>query len=123
LINETGTSRIMTSGPTITLDELIEIRGVKGAYEVDADGFLLGSIDTGAQDRDAVAAVAAVTAISSERIGEVLGLGGLVWVLLEFSAGKMLMARQGTKIWVVVANNHVLLGDVIMKLRNPEKAD
>lgn len=113
----------MTSGPAITLDDLIEIRGVKGAYEVDADGFLLGSIDTGTQDKDAVAAVAAVTVISSERIGEVLGLGGLVWILLEFSAGKMMMARQGSKIWVVVANNHVLLGDVIMKLRSNEQND
>lgn len=110
----------MTANQAITLDELIEIRGVKGAYEVDADGFLLGSIDTGAQDKDAVAAVAAVTTISSERIGEVLGLGELTWILLEFSSGKMMMARQGTRIWVVVANNHVLLGDVIMKLRSNE---
>lgn len=113
----------MTSGRTITIDDLIEIRGVKGAYEVDADGFLLGSIDIGSQDKDAVAAVSAVTTISSERIGEVLGMGGLVWILLEFSEGKMLMARQGKKILVVVANNHVMLGDVIMKLRGRGKSD
>lgn len=101
-----------------TLDTLIETRGVKGAYEVDTDGFLLGSIDIGAQDKDAVAAVSAVTMITSERIGEVLGLGDLSWILLEFSEGKMVMARQGAKIYVVVANNHALLGDLIMKLRN-----
>jgi predicted regulator of Ras-like GTPase activity (Roadblock/LC7/MglB family) len=101
-----------------TLDNLIETRGVKGAYEVDTDGFLLGSIDIGAQDKEAVAAVSAVTMITSERVGEVLGLGGLNWILLEFSEGKMIMARQGAKIYVVLANNHVLLGEVIMKLRN-----
>jgi predicted regulator of Ras-like GTPase activity (Roadblock/LC7/MglB family) len=100
------------------LDELIETRGVKGAYEVDTDGFLLSCIDTGTQDRDAIAAVSAVTLISSDRLGEVLGMGGLSWLLLEFSEGKMIMARSGTKIWVVAANNHVLLGDVIMKLRS-----
>jgi predicted regulator of Ras-like GTPase activity (Roadblock/LC7/MglB family) len=113
----------MTHGRNLTIDDLIEIRGVKGAYEVDADGFLLGSIDVGAQDRDAVAAVSAVTTISSERIGEVLGLGNLTWILLEFSSGKMLMARRGTKILVVVANNRVMLGDVIMKLRDRDKPD
>ena len=99
------------------LDELIETRGVKGAYEVDTDGFLLSCIDTGNQDRDAVAAGSAVALISSERLGEVLGMGGLRWLLLEFSEGKMIMARSGSKIWVVAANNHVLLGDIIMKLR------
>lgn len=106
----------MTTMSTL-LDELIETRGVKGAYEVDTDGFLLSCIDTGNQDRDAVAAGSAVTLISSERLGEVLGMGDLKWLLLEFSEGKMIMARAGNKIWVVTANNHVLLGDIIMKLR------
>ena len=99
------------------IDQLVEIRGVKGAYEVDTDGFLLSCIDIGNLDRDAIAAGSAVTLISSERLGEVLEMGGLTWLLLEFSEGKMIMARSGTKIWVVAANNHVLLGDVIMKLR------
>ena len=106
----------MTAMSTL-LDELIETRGVKGAYEVDTDGFLLSCIDTGNQDCDAIAAGSAVTLISSERLGEVLGMGNLKWLLLEFSEGKMIMARAGNKIWVVTANNHVLLGDVIMKLR------
>jgi predicted regulator of Ras-like GTPase activity (Roadblock/LC7/MglB family) len=102
------------------LDALIETRGVKGAYEVDTDGFLLGSIDIGGQDKDAIAAVSAVTMITSERMGEVLGLGDVQWVLLEFTEGKMIMARRGNKIVVVAANNHVLLGDVIMKLKKGE---
>jgi predicted regulator of Ras-like GTPase activity (Roadblock/LC7/MglB family) len=106
----------MATGPSL-LDALIEIRGVKGAYEVDTDGFLLGSIDVGGQDRDAVAAVAAVTMISSERLGDVLKLGGLTWIMLEFGEGKMIMARKEGKIVVVAANNHCPIGDVIMKVR------
>jgi predicted regulator of Ras-like GTPase activity (Roadblock/LC7/MglB family) len=107
----------MTTGKSPLLDALIETRGVKGAYEVDTDGFLLGSIDIGGQDRDAVAAVAAVTMISSERLGEVLNLGDLAWIMLEFSGGKMIMARKDGKIWVVATNNHCPIGDVIMKIR------
>jgi predicted regulator of Ras-like GTPase activity (Roadblock/LC7/MglB family) len=109
------------TNPTNLLDALIETRGVTGAYEVDTDGFLLGSIDVGGRDRDAVAAVSAVAMIASERLGEILGQGDLDWMLLEFSGGKMIMARRGNKITVVAANNHCPLGDILMKLRDRSK--
>ena len=99
-----------------TLDSLIETRGVIGVYEVDTDGFLLGAIDSGKKDKDAIAAVSAVTHISSERIGDVLRLGNLAWILLEFTQGKLIISRHGGKIWAIVASNHVLLGEVLAKL-------
>jgi len=101
-----------------SISELIEIKGVTGVYEVDADGFLLDSLDIGIEDKEAVAAVSAITTITSEKIGKVLGLGKLAWILLEFNSGKMIIARQEEKILVIITNNHVLLGDVIIKLKN-----
>lgn len=95
---------------------LVETRGVTGAYEVSTDGFLLDSLASGYSDPEAVAAVSAVSAISSQNIGSGLGFGNLKWILLEFQKGKVLVAQQNNKIIVVVGNRHMIFGDILMKL-------
>jgi predicted regulator of Ras-like GTPase activity (Roadblock/LC7/MglB family) len=101
---------------TIDLEPLVEIRGVEGAYEVGADGFLLDSLDAGTSDPEAVAAVSAVSAITSEGIGKGLHLGRLRWILLEFKEGKIIISKRGQKIIVVIGNRHMIFGEVLLKL-------
>jgi predicted regulator of Ras-like GTPase activity (Roadblock/LC7/MglB family) len=100
----------------IELETLVEIRGVEGAYEVGADGFLLDSLYSGVSDPEAVAAVSAIAAISSEGIGKELVLGKLRWILLEFKNGKVIIAKRNQKIVAIFGNSHMLSGEVIMKL-------
>jgi predicted regulator of Ras-like GTPase activity (Roadblock/LC7/MglB family) len=100
----------------IDLELLVEIRGVEGAYEVGADGFLLDSLNAGTSDPEAVAAVSAVSAIASEGIGKGLGLGKLRWILLEFKEGKIIISKQGQKIIAVIGNSHMIFGEVLLKL-------
>jgi predicted regulator of Ras-like GTPase activity (Roadblock/LC7/MglB family) len=100
----------------IALDILVETRGVIGAYEVSSDGFLMASLDSGFSSPEAVAAVSAVTALTSERIGSGLELGGLKWILLEFKNGKVIIAKDTNKFWVVVGNEHLIFGDILLKL-------
>ncbi len=95
---------------------MVEIRGVQGAYEVGADGFLLGSLDAGTSDPEAIAAVSAVSAITSEGIGKGLGLGKLRWILLEFKDGKIIISKRGRKIVAVIGNRHMIFGEVLLKL-------
>jgi predicted regulator of Ras-like GTPase activity (Roadblock/LC7/MglB family) len=106
----------MIEKKNIALDNLVETRGVKGAYEVSSDGFLLDSLDSGFESPEAVAAVSAVAAITSERIGAGLELGGLKWILLEFKSGKVIIAKDTNKFWVVVGNEHLIFGDILLKL-------
>jgi predicted regulator of Ras-like GTPase activity (Roadblock/LC7/MglB family) len=98
------------------LESLVEIRGVEGAFEAGADGFLLDRLCSAVSDAEAVAAVSAIAAITSERIGEEIGLGKLQWILLEFKGGKVVIARRGQKIIAVVGSRHMLLGEVLRKL-------
>jgi predicted regulator of Ras-like GTPase activity (Roadblock/LC7/MglB family) len=98
------------------LEALVEIRGVEGAYEVGADGFLLDSLYAGISDPEAVAAVSAVAAITSESIGSGLGLGKLQWILLEFKDGKVIISKRNQKIVAVIGNRHMLYGEVLLKL-------
>jgi predicted regulator of Ras-like GTPase activity (Roadblock/LC7/MglB family) len=85
---------------------------------VGQDGFLLSSIEAGAGDPEGIAASSAIAALTSERIGAPLSLGKLSWILLEFTHGKMVIARKNEKIWVVAANEHVVIGDVLQKLQS-----
>ena len=118
---ESGGSSYMSEKNNAALEILVETRGVEGAYEVGTDGFLLDTLDSGFSDPEAVAAVSAIAAITSERIGSGLGLGGLRSVLLEFKGGKVIIAKQRNKIYVVVGNRHTVFGDVLMKLQALQK--
>ncbi len=96
---------------------IIEIRGVTGVYELDSDGFLLGSISARSGDPEAVAAVAATLVVSCERMGSILGLGTTSWIIMEYRKGKMVLLRHETKIWVIITAHQVMLGDIILKLK------
>jgi predicted regulator of Ras-like GTPase activity (Roadblock/LC7/MglB family) len=98
------------------LEALVETRGVHGVYEVSLDGFLLDSIEANVADPEAVAAVSAVAANATERIGAGLGLGGLRRIFLEYKQGKLIIARCGEKILVVVGNRHLVFGDILLKI-------
>ena len=116
----TATSpRSAASGHDRFCDTLVETRGVLGVFEVGEDGFLLSSLDAGGRDPEGVAAAAAITALSAERIGTGLDMGALSWILLEFAEGKMIIARRDERIWVVVATRHVVVGEILMKLKKP----
>jgi predicted regulator of Ras-like GTPase activity (Roadblock/LC7/MglB family) len=104
-----------------TLEILAETRGVEGAYEAGSDGFLLGSLDSGSSDPEAVAATSAIAANTSERIGIGLGLGNLKCILLEFRNGKVIIAKEEHEICVVVGNKHVVFGDILLKLQRLKK--
>jgi predicted regulator of Ras-like GTPase activity (Roadblock/LC7/MglB family) len=99
------------------LDAIIETRGVRGVYEVDQDGFLLGSIDTGVEDREAIAAVAAVAVLAAGRVGEVLRLGSLSSMMLEFGGGTMILAERASSIIVVITAQHAPLGEIFGHLK------
>ncbi len=103
------------------LDLLMETPGVQGVYEVGIDGFLLDSLDIGNADPEAVAAISAVSAVTSARIGPMMNLGELKWILLEYTQGKMIIAQCGNKIFVVVTDNHVLLGDIFLKFQHTQE--
>lgn len=107
----------MSEQRSIALETLVETRGVIGAYEVGSDGFLLDFIDSGRCDPEAIAAVSAVAAIASERIGNGLGYGGIKCGILEFKNGTVIIAQRSTMIWVVVGNKRLVIGDVLIKLQ------
>jgi predicted outer membrane repeat protein len=98
------------------LESLVEIRGVEGAFEAGSDGFLLDSLCSVVSDAEAVAAASAIAAITSERIGTGLALGGLRWIILEFKDGKVIISKRSQKIIAVVGSRQMLLGEVIAKL-------
>jgi predicted regulator of Ras-like GTPase activity (Roadblock/LC7/MglB family) len=98
------------------LEQLVEIRGVEGAFEVGDDGFLLSSLSAGISDSEAVAAVSAVVANTSETLGNGLGLGKLRWILLEFKEGKVVISRKGEKIFAIVGTRHMIFGEVLLIL-------
>jgi predicted regulator of Ras-like GTPase activity (Roadblock/LC7/MglB family) len=111
-----GFSRSAESKKKTELESLVEVRGVEGAFEAGGDGFLLDSLCSVVSDAEAVAAASAIAAITSERIGTGLALGGLRWILLEFKDGKVIIAKRNQKIIAVVGSRQMLLGEVLAKL-------
>ena len=92
---------------------LLEMRGVQGVFAVGLDGFLLGALRGPTADPDMVAALSAIADGLALRIGEHLAMGGLRWTLLEFRRAKLMIARVGERLLVVLADKAAVLGRLI----------
>ncbi len=98
------------------LESLIEVRGVRGVYLVSQDGFAVAGLDPWPTDPEAVAAASAVTAVSCSGVGRSLALGALKFILLEYRHGAIVIAPRDEGIWVVVADRHLVVGEIRLRL-------
>ncbi len=97
---------------------MVEMRGVKGVFEIGADGFLLRALQSDAGDPEAIAAAIAATMRSWKKIGNDLQLGNLNWILLEYEQGNMIIAPFGTTMLVIIGSLHMACGEVLMKVHS-----
>jgi predicted regulator of Ras-like GTPase activity (Roadblock/LC7/MglB family) len=101
------------------IDDIIELRGVEGAFEITEDGFLLRAVQSCTEDPEAVAAAIATAMRLWQQIGMQLDLGSVRWLLLEFGDGKMIIGYTGGRMIVVFGSPRMIDGEVLAQL-HPE---
>lgn len=105
------------------LEALVATPGVRMAALADAEGFLLESAGEQAADADAASALAAALRASSEDVGDDLGQGALLGMMVEYERGLLLLHRVGAAaLLTVLVADAAALGKVryVVKKALPE---
>lgn len=94
------------------LEEFLRIDGVTAVAVVGRDGFVIESASRITLDTDALGAVVASAIGASEMIGNDFTMGKLEQYLLEFEAGKAIIAAAGNDILVLTTDTTAIIGSV-----------
>lgn len=94
------------------LRDFLNIDGVKAVAIVGRDGFVIEHVSTDKLDTDALGAVVASAIGASEMIGKDFSMGKLDQYLLEFSAGKAIIATAGEYVLSIITEPSAVIGSV-----------
>jgi len=99
-------------------EKIVEMRGVKGVFEIGNDGFLLRALQSGTGDPDSIAASTAVAIRSWKQIGSYMRLGTLDWIMLEYEQGTIIIKSLKSTIIVIIGSQHMVSGEVLLTLQS-----
>ncbi len=105
------------------LNGLLQVEGVTAALVAGRDGFVIESTAVNPIDTDSVGAIAVSSLTAAEAMGEVLQLGAMGSVLIEYERGPVAVVPAGSDaVLAVVANQSANLGRVRVEMRKVRQA-